>query len=172
MSRKKIGGPLVCIPAVQGDSSWRLCILAFQSSSSLLRSTVKHHDRCVMAYFCPFLHSKYTNTEVIYITVDFHHLENVLAGLCEGMWHENRCMFVHFCAHNAGVCMWSIVSRGQGGVGCSGSDEKQEYVASLCVGCLNRCLQAAVLHSSHSQGFVPGVEGHRVGGGRSGNWEC
>lgn len=34
-----------------------------------------------------------------------------------------------------------------------------------CIGCLNRCLRAAALHSSHSQGFVPGVEGHRVGEG-------
>lgn len=30
--------------------------------------------------------------------------------------------------------------------------------------CLNRCLRAAAPHASHSQGFVPGVEGHRVEG--------
>lgn len=29
--------------------------------------------------------------------------------------------------------------------------------------CLNRCLQAPASHILHSQGFVAGVEGHRVG---------
>lgn len=35
----------------------------------------------------------------------------------------------------------------------------QSWEALPCVGCLNRCLWAAALHSSHSQGFVLDMKG-------------
>lgn len=36
----------------------------------------------------------------------------------------------------------------------------------FCVGCLSRCLHAGALHSSHSQGFVPGMENDQLEGGK------
>lgn len=68
----------------------------------------------------------------------------------------------------------SCVSKGkknQVGVGRRGSDDglAQEVYS---IGCLSRCLQAGALHSSHSQGFVPGMENHQLAGGEGGNAIC
>lgn len=53
--------------------------------------------------------------------------------------------------------------RNQGGVGSRG----QFDVGGLFgVGCLSRCLHAGALHSSHSQGFVPGMENDQLEGGK------
>lgn len=61
--------------------------------------------------------------------------------------------------------------KNQGGVGSRGSDDglAQEVYS---IGCLSRCLQTGTLHSSHSQGFVPGMENHQLEGGKGGNAIC
>lgn len=56
--------------------------------------------------------------------------------------------------------------RNQGGVGSRGSDDGFDTGGLFCVGCLSRCLHAGAQHSSHSQGFVPGMENDQREGGK------